>query len=99
MITLILNESSGGADLFGFNPTPFDESIQEGDYVSTSDIRIVNNFGIPVLDADIQAPNGSPLEIVSQKNSVTSVPEDVNYFVLDTITPNANRYNIIVLQG
>jgi len=95
----ILNESSGGAALFGFNPTPFDESIQEDDYVSSSDIVIVNNFGQAVPDADIQAPNGSPLQIVSQKNSVTPVPEDVDYFVLDTITPNTNRYNIKVNQN
>jgi hypothetical protein len=94
----ILNESSGGADLFGFNPTPFDESIQEGDNVSTSDIIIVNNFGIPVPDADIQAPNGLPLEIVSQKNSVTPVPEDVNYFDLYQVVANTNRYNIRVKQ-
>ena len=94
----ILNESSGGADLFGFNPTPFDESIQASANVSTSDIRIVNNFGIPVPDADIQSPNGSPLEIVSQKNSVTPIPQDVNYFVLTNIPANTNRYNIIVNQ-
>ena len=94
----ILNESSGGADLFGFNPTDFDEGIQEGANVSISDIRIVNNFGIPVPDADIQAPNGSPLEIVSQKNSVTPIPQDVNYFVLTNIPANTNRYNIIVNQ-
>jgi hypothetical protein len=94
----ILNESSGGADLFGFNPTPFDESIQEEDNVSISDIIIVNNFGIPVPDADIQAPNGLPLEIVSQKNSVTPVPEDVNYFDLYQVVANTNRYNIRVKQ-
>ena len=94
----ILNESSGGAALFGFNPTPFNESIQEDDYVSSSDIVIVNNFGEAVPDADIQAPNGFPLEIVSQKNSVTPVPEDVDYFVLDTIISNTNRYNIRVNQ-
>jgi hypothetical protein len=94
----VLNESSGGADLFGFNPTPFDEAIQEGANVSTSDIIIVNNFGIAVPDADIQAPNGSPLEIVSQKNSVTPIPQDVDYFELYQVTPNTNRYNIRVNQ-
>ena len=90
----ILNESSGGTDLFGFNPAPFDESIQEGDNVSTSDIRIVDNFGQQVPVSSIQAP----LEIVSQKNSVTPVPQDVNYFVLDQVVANTNRYNIKVNQ-
>jgi hypothetical protein len=95
----ILNESSGGADLFGFNPTPFDESIQALENVSSSSISIVNNFGIAVPDADIQAPNGSPLEIVSQKNSVTPIPEDVDYFELYQVIPNTNLYNIRVKQN
>ena len=94
----ILNESSGGAALFGFNPTNFDEDIQQGQNISTSNISIVNNFGIAVPDADILAPNGSPLEIVSQKNSVTPVPEDVNYFVLTNVPANTNSYNITVNQ-
>ncbi len=94
----ILNESSGGAALFGFNPTNFDEDIQQSENISTSNISIVNNFGIAVPDADILAPNGSPLEIVSQKNSVTPVPEDVNYFVLTNVPANTNSYNITVNQ-
>ncbi len=95
----VLNESSGGADLFGFNPTPFDEGIQEGDNVSLSNLQVINNFGIAVPDADMQAPNGLPLEIISQKNFVTPIPQDVDYFELYRITPNTNFYNIRVKQN
>ena len=88
----VLNESSGGADLFGFNPTPFNEGIQDGDNVSSSSIFIVDNFGIQVPVSSIN----SPLEIVSQKNSVTPIPEDVDYFELYEVVPGTNEYNIRV---
>ncbi len=88
----ILNESSGGADLFGFNPTPFNEGIQDGDNISSSNIFIVDNFGIQIPASSID----SPLEIVSQKNFVTPIPEDVNYFELYEVSAGTNQYNIRV---
>ena len=89
----ILNESSGGASLFGFNQTPFIESILFDENVSSSDISIVNNFGSPIPSAEID----SPLEIISQQNSVQPVPETVDYFVLYEIS--SNIYNIKVNQN
>ena len=76
----VLNESSGGASLFGFNPDIFKEDLLANTNVSSSTILIVDNFNSPVSNASIQSPLGSALQITSQSdlNGVL----DVDYFEL-----------------
>ena len=83
----ILNESSGGADLAGFNATPFNEGILAGDDISSSQIQIVDNFGSPI----VFGPNDETLELMSQSNGY----EPVSYFTLTQIG-TTNSYNIKV---
>ena len=88
----VINESSGGAALFGFNPTPFTEGLGLNGYVSSSDFSIVDNFGSPIPDIEFT----QPLIIATQENLV---PNTVSWFVLEQITPNTNLYNIKTTQA
>ena len=94
----VLNESSGGASLFGFNPEDFKEDLLDGVNVSSSNLVIVDNFNSQVPDASIQSPLGSPLEIISQSdlNGVLNVP----YFELTQIgAAGTNSYNIKIITA
>jgi hypothetical protein len=83
----VINESSGGAALFGFNPTEFTEGLGLNGSVSVSDFSIVDNFGSPIPYSDIT----SPFILLSQENQA-GFP--VNYFTLTQPTPGVNSFNI-----
>ena len=83
----ILNESSGGADLVGFNATPFTEAIADGANISSSQIQIVDNFGSLI----VFGPDDETLELISQTDGYG----DVSYFTL-TQVGITNSYNITV---
>ena len=83
----IINESSGGADLVGFNATPFTEAIAIGANISSSQIQIVDNFGSPI----VFGPDDETLELISQTDEYGAV----NYFTL-TQVGITNSYNITV---
>ena len=83
----ILNESSGGADLVGFNATPFTEAIADGANISSSQIQIVDNFGSPI----VFGPDDETLELISQTDGYGNVI----YFTL-TQVGITNSYNITV---
>ena len=94
----ILNESSGGASLFGFNPDIFKEDLVAGANVSSSTILIVDNFNSPVPNASIQSPLGSALEITSQSDLNGAL--DVDYFKLIEVNGSGNNgYNIEILPA
>ncbi len=88
----VINESSGGAALFGFNPTAFTEGLGLNGFVSSSNFSIVDNFGSPIPYSDIT----SPFILLSQENQA-GFP--VSYFTLTQITPNTNLYNIKTTQA
>ena len=88
----VINESSGGAALFGFTPTAFTEGLGLEGFVSSTNFSIVDNFGSPIPDGDFT----QPLIIATQENLV---PSTVSWFVLEQITPNANVYNIKTTQA
>jgi hypothetical protein len=88
----VINESSGGAALFGFNPTAFTEGLGLEGFVSSTNFSIVDNFGSPIPDSEFT----QPLIIATQENLV---PNTVSWFVLEQITPNANLYNIKTTQA
>ena len=94
----VLNESSGGAFLFGFNPDIFKEDLLANENVSSSTILIVDNFNSPVPDASIQSPLGSTLEITSQSDLNGAL--DVDYFKLIEVSGSGNNgYNIEILPA
>ena len=94
----VLNESSGGASLFGFNPDIFKEDLSANANVSSSTILIVDNFNSPVPDASIQSPLGSTLEITSQSDLNGAL--DVDYFKLNEVNGSGNNgYNIEILPA
>ena len=83
----VINESSGGAALFGFNPTVFTEGLGLNGNVSASDFSIVDNFGSPIPISEFT----QPLILLSQGNEA-GFP--VNYFTLTQPTPGVNSFNI-----
>jgi hypothetical protein len=94
----VLNESSGGASLFGFNPDIFKEDLLANANVSSSTILIVDNFNSPVPNASIQSPLGSALEITSQSDLNGAL--DVDYFeLIETSGAGNNGYNIKILPA
>ena len=83
----VINESSGGAALFGFNPTAFTEGLGLNGNVSASDFSIVDNFGSPIPIGEFT----QQLTLLSQEN-VAGFP--VSYFTLTQPTPGVNSFNI-----
>jgi len=83
----VINESSGGAALFGFNPTEFTEGLVLNGNVSASDFSIVDNFGSPIPISEFT----QQLTLLSQEN-VAGLP--VSYFTLTQPTPGVNSFNI-----
>jgi len=88
----ILNDSSGGAALSDINTSVFDEAIAAGGNVSTAPFSILDNFGSPVLFADIT----SDLDLVSAFNALDE--SVIDYFTLVPVSANVNSYNIQVTQ-
>ena len=94
----VLNESSGGASLFGFNPDIFKEDLLANANVSSSTILIVDNFNSPVPNTSIQSPLGSALQIISQSDLNGAL--DVDYFeLIETSGAGNNGYNIKILPA
>ena len=85
----ILNESSGGADLVGFNATPFTEAIGDGDNISSSQIQVVDNFGSPIVFATFTMKRWT-VDFSNRR-----VWSSVSYFTL-TQVGITNSYNITV---
>lgn len=90
----IVNSVEGGAKLSPWNPSNFNEGILVGEYILGSNISILDNFGSTVPDTNIDVP----LELFSQKNTVTPIPEDVDFFTLVSLS-GINLFNITVNQS
>ena len=88
----ILNDSSGGAALSSINTSVFDEAIAVGGNISTAPFSILDNFGSPVLFADIT----SELDLVSAFNALDE--SVIDYFTLVPAGVGVNSYNIQVTQ-
>ena len=85
--SLIINSTEGAAGVFGFNPSGWDESLEEPTipgtprYISNSDFYPIDSFGVQIAVGDIV-----DLEILSVTDQNGNIR--TNYFELFSSDPN-----------